>query len=64
MNEGQSEEWSYSRNVDRAEPQRVRRNKPGEEVERNRCNYKDFMDSKLPSFFASPILVDVIDWIS
>lgn len=43
LNEEQSKEGSYSRTVDQAKAQRVRRNNPNEEIERNECKYKDFM---------------------
>ena len=49
LEEEQSEEGNYSRNVSQAEPQVVRSNNPDVRIERNGCKYKEFMVAKPPS---------------
>ena len=46
LNEYHLDEGNYSRTVSQAEPQRVRRNNPDNDIEMDRCKYKYFISAK------------------
>lgn len=59
LNKEQFEEENRSRTVGQLEPQRNKRNDVEEDVDRNGCNYEDFMASEYPSLSGKPMPVAV-----